>query len=74
MGFKRPDKTQAVMFVRNCAAEAYSPYNDGWVAMDCKKDLVELKWLIEDLLETCPTFAGEEVWAQERLVELLKRK
>ena len=42
--------------------------------MQCKKDLVQLKWLIEDLLEDCPTFIGEEKWEQERLVELLKRK
>ena len=74
MGFSRPRKDQAVLFVRNCAGEAMSSYNDGWIAMSCKRDLVELKWLIEDLLEECPTFIGEEVWAQERLIELLRRK
>ena len=74
MGFRRPNIDEAVLFVRNSAAEARSPYNDGWIAMACKKDLVELKWLIEDLLQDCPTFVGEEVWEQERLVELLKRK
>lgn len=74
MGFARPRIDQAVLFVRNCAGEARSSYNDGWTAMACKKQLVELKWLIEDLLEDCPTFVGEEVWEQERLMTLLKRK
>lgn len=74
MGFQKPRMTEAAAQIRKCAAEACSPYNDGWTAMACKKDLVELKWLIEDLLENCPTFIGEEEWDQNRLVELLKRK
>lgn len=74
MGFKKPRMEDAVSQIRLCAAEASSPFNDGWTSMSCKKNLVELKWLIEDLLETCPTFIGEEAWEQERLMELLKRK
>ena len=74
MGFRRPNISEAVLVVRNCAGEACSAYNDGWIAMSCKKDLVELKWLIEDLLAECPTFVGEEEWEQQRLIELLKRK
>lgn len=74
MGFRKPSIDDAVAQIRKCAAEASSPYNDGWTAMDCKKELVNLKWLIEDLLEDCPTFIGEEVWEQERLVHLLKKK
>lgn len=74
MGFRRPSLTQAAFEIRTCAAEAMSTYNDGWTASDCKRQLVELKWLIEDLLEDCPTFSGEEEWEQERLVQLLKKK
>lgn len=74
MGFKKPRMDDAVSQIRLCAAEARSPYNDGWTSMECKRDLVQLKWLIEDLLEECPTFIGEEEWEQDRLVELLKRK
>ena len=74
MGFSRPRIDQAILYIRNCAGEACSSYNDGWTAMQCKKDLVQLKWLIEDLLEDCPTFSGEEEWEQERLLQLLKRK
>lgn len=74
MGFKKPRIAEAVTQIQMCAAEACSPYNDGWTAMACKKDLVDLKWLIEDLIAECPTFIGEEVWEQDRIVELLKRK
>ncbi len=74
MGFRKPNMADAIAEVRRCASEARSPYNDGWVAMSCKKELVDLKWLIEDLLEDCPTFIGEEIWEQDRLVQILKRK
>lgn len=73
MGFASPGLNEAVIAIRRCAAEASSPYNDGWTASDCKKKLVELKWLLEDLIEMCPTFSGEEEWEQERLVQLLKK-
>lgn len=74
MGFRKPGLSSAVSEIRLCAAEAMSPFNDGWTASDCKRQLVELKWLIEDLLEDCPIFSGEEEWEQERLVQLLRRK
>ena len=75
MGFRKSwDPEDIEMQIRRCAAEACSPYNDGWTAMSAKEDLVRLKWILEDVLEICPTFVGEEKWEQERLVELLKRK
>jgi len=74
MGFQKPHIDQVTRYIRECAGNARSPHNDGWTAMACKKTLVNLKWLIEDVLEDCPTFAGEEKWEQERLMELLKRK
>lgn len=53
--------------------EANNPYNDGWVAGGCKQDLYQLKCIIEDLYNTCPTFMGEDKWEQKRLIEILKR-
>lgn len=41
--------------------------NDGFTQFGIKKDLIEIKFLLNDLLETCPTFAGEEEWLQECL-------
>lgn len=47
--------------------------NDGYTQFAIKKDLMEIKFLLEDLLETCPTFVGEEEWLHERLVNKLSK-
>ncbi len=48
--------------------------NDGFYQFEIKKDLIEIKFLLEDLLETCPTFYGEEEWLQECLNQRLLKK
>jgi hypothetical protein len=53
--------------------EIRSPYNDGWTASSCKKELYQLKCYIEDAYKDLPTFAGEEKWEQERLIQLLQK-
>lgn len=74
MGFKKSwDVADIERQLRTCASEASSPYNDGWTAMYCKRDLYRIKCLIEDIYHDLPKFAGEEEWEQERLVELLSR-
>lgn len=60
--------------LRQLANEAKSPYETGFVTVQYKRQLVEMKWFIEDLIEDIGLFAGEESWDQERLVQLLKRK
>jgi hypothetical protein len=47
--------------------------NDGFTQFAIKKDLMEIKFLLEDLLENCPTFVGEEEWLHERLVNKLSK-
>jgi len=53
--------------------EIGSPYNDGFTSAYCKRDLYVLKCWLDDEYRKLPTFAGEEVWEQDRLVEILKR-
>lgn len=60
--------------LRSLAALASSPYKTGYVNIQFKKQLVEMKWFIEDLLEDVGHFAGEEQWDQERLVQLIKKR
>lgn len=60
--------------LRQLAAEARSPYETGFVTVQYKRQLVEMKWFLEDLIEDIGYFAGEESWEQERVVQLLKRK
>lgn len=55
------------------AYECRWPGNDGYSAFELKKKLMDVKFLLEDLLEACPTFVGEEEWLHERLMEKLKK-
>lgn len=73
MGFRKPNLDPAYGSIRSSFAEISSPYNDGWTSRDCKYELYQLKCWLEDEYAKLPTFSGEEVWEQERMVELLKR-
>lgn len=55
------------------AYECSWPGNDGYSAFELKKKLMDVKFLVEDLIEKCPTFVGEEEWLHERLMEKLKK-
>lgn len=55
------------------AYECSWPGNDGYTAFELKKKLMDVKFLVEDLIEKCPTFVGEEEWLHERLIEKLKK-
>ena len=46
--------------------EICSPYNDGYTTWPIKQDLYQLKWLIDQSLQDCPTFSGEEEWLKEQ--------
>lgn len=50
-----------------------NPYNDGYTGFLAKKDLLELKFLIEDLLENTPIFVGENEIYEHRLLKKLKQ-
>ena len=54
--------------------ECCHPRNDGFMQFEIKKNLMEVKFLLDDLLETCPTFYGEEEWLQECLEHRLLQK
>ena len=60
--------------LRQLAYDARDPHETGFVTAQYKKQLVEMKWFLEDLIDTVGYFAGEEQWQQERLVQLLKKK
>jgi hypothetical protein len=73
MGFRQPNLSVAEQEIRRCIGEINSPYNDGWSQMSCKRQLYQLKCLLDDVYPTLPQFHGEEAWEQERLITLLKR-
>ncbi len=72
MGFQKPDLETAREAIFRTIGEICSPYNDGWTAMYCKRDLYLLKCWLEDRYDSLPCFTGEEKWEQERLIQKLK--
>ena len=73
MGFQKPDIQSVQEAIRKSLSEIHSPYNDGFVQRSCKHELYMLKCWLEDEYSALPTFVGEEVWEQERLVKILKK-
>jgi len=73
MGFRKPDIDSAYSVIRKSLGEIHSPYNDGFTSRSCKHELYMLKCWLEAEYKDLPTFAGEEEWEQQRLMEVLKR-
>lgn len=73
MGFRKPDLDSAQQAIRTCLGEIRSPYNDGWTSSACKRDLYMLKSWLDDEYKQLPSFVGEELWEQQRLIDILKK-
>ena len=73
MGFQKPNLASARLEIGKCIDEIHSPYNDGWTQNSCKHELYLLKCWLEAEYNQLPTFAGEEQWEQNRILEILKR-
>lgn len=63
--------------VRAIWRECSSPYNDGFVAFGFKKDLYQIKFLVDEALQAAPTFGQtEQEWLTEqekkRIIKILK--
>jgi hypothetical protein len=74
MGFQKPNLHPAKFSIMKSLAEISSPYNDGFTSSYCKQDLYMLKCWLDDEYKKLPTFAGEEQWEQDRIVQILKRE
>jgi hypothetical protein len=77
MGFKKSwDVANIAQQINAAAYECISPYNDGYTSFYTKQDLYRIKWLIDDALKRCPTYAGEDEWLREqekkRVIKILK--
>jgi hypothetical protein len=78
MGFKKSwDVGDISHQIHSLARECASAYNDGFTSFECKKDLYQLKQIIDDALLKSPGFGQlEEDWLQEqekkRIIKHLK--
>lgn len=62
---KRWDVDDIQRQLNACSAQVHSTYNDGFTAWYCKKDLLTVKYQLDELLRTAPTFAGEDEFVEE---------
>ena len=74
MGYRKDwDVSEILASLGKITRECTSPYNDGFTGFEAKKDLLEIKFFLEDCLERCPRFHGEEEILQQRFVKKLKQ-
>ena len=52
--------------LRAMSAQVNSHFNDGFIQWEIKKDLLEIKYLLDEILETSPTFSGEPEYLEEQ--------
>ena len=78
MGFKKNwDVDHIKLTISKCAVEINSHYNDGFTQWGCKKDLYEIYFFLNSVLEKTPKFSHlEEEYlkskAHENLITKLK--
>jgi diphthamide biosynthesis methyltransferase len=78
MGFKKNwDVADIASQIHSLARECSSMYNDGFTSFECKKDLYQLKLIIDNALSEAPDFGElEQEWLteqeQKRIIKILK--
>lgn len=72
MSFKiRWDVDKIINELSCCYREAASPYNDGYSGWLCKKDLLQVKYQLDDMIDRLPNFSHLE---EEFHEEMAKQK
>ena len=78
MGFQKKSDVETIkVIISKCAVEINSSYNDGYTQWGCKKDLYEIYFFLNSVLEKTPKFSHlEEEYlkskAHENLITKLK--
>jgi hypothetical protein len=72
MGFaKRWDISDIVNQLHRAELEMNSRYNDGYTAWNCKQELYQVKFILDEIMKSAPSFGTTE---QEWLEEQAKRQ
>jgi hypothetical protein len=72
MGFKKPLELNSVVSqLRKAYGEINSPYNDGFTGWEIKRELYEIKWILDRILKESNSYGEIE---QRYLDEVEKQK
>jgi hypothetical protein len=63
------DTAKIISELHACTAQASSAYNDGFSAWGCKRDLLLVKYALDEMLEMCPDFSHEEEKFHEEIAK-----
>ena len=66
---KRWDADDILNQLRSCSAQVNSSYNDGFTAWACKKDLLRIKYALDEMLESSPNFSEVEASFHEDMAK-----
>jgi len=78
MGFKKSwDTADIANQIHSLSRECSSKYNDGFTSFECKKDLYQIKSIVDEALGRAPDFGEmEQQWLteqeQKRIIKILK--
>jgi len=77
MGYKKIDLSEARMKILLACSETNNRFIDGFNQFEIKKELYELKWILDDYFAKAPKFFGEDEWVvdmvQKKVWEILKK-
>jgi len=75
MGFRTPIDYNSVHHqIYLTGVEINSPYNDGFTSWHLKQDLYKIKWLVDEIIRTSPTFAGEDEFVNENSKKIMWKR
>ena len=64
------DSQKIIDDLQKAYSQAASPYNDGFSAWGCKKDLLEVKYALDGMIERLPNFGHlEKEYTEEKSKE-----
>lgn len=62
---KRTSSDTICLDISSLYRECCDTRNDGWTAFEYKKDILKIKYHLENLINKCPTFIGETEFIEE---------
>lgn len=69
-----PNSDEAIHIIWELEFEMNNPRNDGWTGSDMKRRLWDIKMRVDKALKDAPTYAGEEPYEDQYIIERIKGK
>ena len=74
MGFRKPMDYNSVNHqIYMSGVELCSGYNDGFTQWEIKKELYQIKWMLDAIMKDAPTFSGEDEFLKEHEQKVMWR-